>query len=90
MSTVSPVSLSADEACARLGCGRTKLKELLRDGTLQRTQRLGRRTRITLASIEALERRLAGLDAEPPRRRITRPRPPPGSSLATLLAVPLE
>jgi excisionase family DNA binding protein len=48
-----PVSVSVEEAAARLGCGRTKVFELLRRGKLRRGKAAGRALRITVASIDA-------------------------------------
>jgi excisionase family DNA binding protein len=47
----SPV-LSVAQACELLGCGKTRLFELLADGTLERAPRFGRALRIYRASVE--------------------------------------
>jgi len=54
----SPVTLSIDEVCQRLDCRRTKVKDLLRAGDLTRAARVGARTRVTIASVEAFEARI--------------------------------
>lgn len=51
MSPHSPV-ISVDEACELLGCKRTRLFELLANGTLERAPRFGRQVRIYRASVE--------------------------------------
>lgn len=61
----SPVTLSIDEVCARLDCRRTKVKELLRAGDLTRAARVGARTRVTIASVEAFEARITGTAPSP-------------------------
>lgn len=87
----SPVTLSIDEVCARLDCRRTKVKELLRAGDLTRAARVGARTRVTIASVEAFEARITGVrPVAPPRRRAPRHRPVPGSGGAAVLAIPID
>lgn len=56
----SPLVLTVPEAAARLACGRSKIFELLATGELRRAQALGRRTLVTVASIERLEARRFG------------------------------
>ena len=46
-------SLSIDDAAARLGCSRTQVFALLRDGTLQRTRRVGRNQMVLASSVES-------------------------------------
>ncbi len=46
-------SLSVNEAARSIGIGRTKIYELINDGILKPVK-IGRRTLITIASIEAL------------------------------------
>jgi hypothetical protein len=58
--SVPPTSLTREEVARRLGCGLTKVKELERRGALVRAKGVGRAARITIASVEALERRLDG------------------------------
>jgi excisionase family DNA binding protein len=70
--TASDSALTVEETGARLGCGRTKVFELLAAGTLTSAQRIGRETRVTTASVEAL--------ADTPTASRSRPRttlPPP-------------
>jgi excisionase family DNA binding protein len=50
---VERLAVSVAEACAMIGIGRTKLYELIRDGRLKRVK-VGRRTLLSVASIEAL------------------------------------
>ncbi len=58
--SVPPTSLTRAEVARRLGCGLTKVKELERRGALMRATGVGKAARITIASVEALERRLDG------------------------------
>lgn len=48
-------SLNVGQTAARLQCERTTVFELLKAGKLKRGKQVGRRTTVTLASIEALE-----------------------------------
>lgn len=69
LASASDLAISADEAARRLGCGRTRVFELLKQRALSRAKSCGRRTMITAASVERL---LAGHGAKPvspPRRR---------------------
>ena len=47
------VAVSVDDARQAIGIGKTKLYELINDGTLK-TLKVGRRTLVTTASIHAL------------------------------------
>ncbi len=49
-----PVSVTAETAAILLGAGRTTVFRLLREGLLKRGRSVGRETRITTASIDAL------------------------------------
>lgn len=49
-------ALSVDEAAAALGCSRTRVFELLRDGTLTRARRMGRRVTVLAESVERARR----------------------------------
>jgi excisionase family DNA binding protein len=49
----SPLVVSISEAARRLSLGRTKVYELIASGQLK-TLKLGRRTLITMASVQAL------------------------------------
>jgi excisionase family DNA binding protein len=48
-----PISTTVDDACRITGLGRTKIYELISDGTLK-TVRLGRRRLVIFESLEAL------------------------------------
>jgi hypothetical protein len=66
-----PVSVPVEDAARRLGCARTQVFKLLCRGQLQRGKSVGRRTMISVASLEALQ---VG-DIQPqPRRRTAQPR----------------
>jgi len=56
----APLILTLEQVEARLHCKRTKVFELLRYGRLVRAQRLGRDIVITAASVERVEREMAG------------------------------
>lgn len=47
------LAVSVTEACEMIGIGRTKIYELIRDGRLK-SVKVGRRTLLSVASIEAL------------------------------------
>ena len=49
----SPVC-SIEETCEILGCGRTRIFQLLKEGALQSAPKIGRNLRIYRASIERL------------------------------------
>lgn len=62
--------LTIPEVCARLGCKRRRVFELLADGTLERAPRYGRELRIYAASVD---RALAPTPAtKRAARRVTR------------------
>ena len=67
----SPVFIHVEEAARRLGCARTQVFKLLCQGRLRRGKSVGRRTMISVASLEALQ---AGEVQTQPRRRIAHPR----------------
>jgi excisionase family DNA binding protein len=64
---------SVEQVAARLGCGRSKVFELLADGTLERAERYGRSLRILSASVDR-----ALLPKEPARRKKRTRRLDPG------------
>ena len=61
-------SISIDAAQALLGCGRSRIFELLRSGALRRAPKVGKVAMITLDSIEALQECFAREPA-PKRKR---------------------
>ncbi len=56
--------LTYQQACQRLGCGSTKLKELIRNGRLKRSQTVGRTRMVTAESVE----KLLGRPVRPPTK----------------------
>ncbi len=66
--SASDLAISADETARRLGCGRTRVFELLKQGALSPVKSYGRRTMVLAASVERL---LAdgAKPVPPPRRR---------------------
>jgi excisionase family DNA binding protein len=52
-SPVEPLAYRTPDACRALGIGKTKLFELLKDGTLKRV-RVGTRVLVTAASLRAV------------------------------------
>jgi excisionase family DNA binding protein len=54
-----PVTHTINDTCAALGLGRTRIYELLADGSLE-SARVGRRRLVTRRSIEALVERSLG------------------------------
>lgn len=46
-------AITIDEACRRLGCGRSRLFELLAAGVVQRAQRIGKRQMVLASSVRA-------------------------------------
>jgi len=69
LASTSDVAISADEAARRLGCGRTRVFELLKQRALLRAKSCGRRTMIIAASVEWLLAGDAAKPPSPPRRR---------------------
>jgi len=59
---VDASTLTYAQACQRLGCGATKLKELIRTGRLKRSQTVGRTRMVTAESVE----KILGRPARPP------------------------
>ena len=53
---MKPLTIPVAEMCAALGCGRTKAFDLIRTGEVQAVK-IGRRTVVTVASIEAFVER---------------------------------
>lgn len=63
-----PSAVSAEKATSLLGCGRTKVFDLLKSGKLQRTEkRHGSRTMITVDSIERTQQQ-----GQPKKRRASK------------------
>jgi hypothetical protein len=63
-----PSAVSTEKAKSLLGCGRTKVFDLLKSGELQRTEkRHGSRTMVTVTSIERAQQRL-----QPKKRRASK------------------
>jgi excisionase family DNA binding protein len=56
---MSQIALSITEVCRALSIGRTKAYELINDGELE-TFKIGRRTLVTVRSLEALFDRSTG------------------------------
>lgn len=73
-------SVSIDEAATSLGCSRTRVFELLRDGTLQRARRIGRHQMILASSVEAARREPSAKPVSTPRRRPARHAPRGGEA----------
>lgn len=67
MSPLDPRFLTVEQTAVRLQCERTTVFELLKTGKLKRAPKYGRRTTITLASIEALENPRGGSFLTPPK-----------------------
>lgn len=78
-----PPCVPWQEAAERLGCGKSKIFELLRYGRLKRAKRIGRGTMITVDSLLALERELCGEPAPQLPPSVTR-RPNRHRTLADL------
>ena len=79
-----PVSIPVEEAARRLGCARTQVFKLLCQGQLQRGKSVGRRTMISVASLEALQ--TGELQAQL-RRRTAQPRRVQAHAQATAAAI---
>ncbi len=67
-----PEAMTIDEAAARMGCSRTRVFDLLRDGTLQRARRLGRHQMILASSIESAMAQPKRRPVKPARRHPSR------------------
>jgi len=68
--------VTLESARAMLGCKRSKIFDLLRQGLLKRAQKVGRSVMITVDSIEALlAEGMPQKDGKPSRRPEHRPRP---------------
>jgi excisionase family DNA binding protein len=50
---VSAAIMTVEAAAAHLGCGRTQVFALIRDGAIRRARKLGRRTMVFRDSVEA-------------------------------------
>ncbi len=63
--TIQPgaLAVTTEQAMARLGCSRSRIFELLKEGRLTRAERVGKLTMITLASIDRL---IAGIEPTSP------------------------
>lgn len=66
-------TVSIAEAMARLGCSRTRVFALLKDGTLQRSKRIGRRLMLLASSVEAAAKIPAPADDKPKAEKRKRP-----------------
>jgi excisionase family DNA binding protein len=53
---MKPITISISDMCAGVGCGRTKAYDLIRRGEVEAVK-IGRRTVVTVASIEAMIKR---------------------------------
>lgn len=63
------VSMPVEDAARVLGCGKTQVFALLRNGTLKRGKSVGRRTMVTRASVDELQgARRASTPQRPARR----------------------
>jgi hypothetical protein len=65
----TPVAIDAEEAGRYLGCGRTKVFELLKSGRLERAPKVGRATMVTVASIHAYQQVGSNETTQQKRRR---------------------
>ncbi|WNZ59118.1 helix-turn-helix domain-containing protein [Myxococcus sp. MxC21-1] len=72
-----------DTAATWLGCGRSRVYELLNAKKLRRGPKLGRATMVTVESIEALL--ASGPEREPARRQARSPRPSGAATRAAIL-----
>ncbi len=76
----APASMTIHEAMKHLGCGKSKIFELLRYGHLVRAARDGRGTRVTVKSVVERERRKPvpspGVALPPPSKRSRHFSPP--------------
>lgn len=79
-----PVSIPVEEAARHLGCARTQVFELLRRGQLRRGKSVGRRTMVTVASLEALQ---TGEFQPQLRHRIAQPRRAQAQAQAMAVAI---
>ena len=68
LASASDLAISAEEAARRLGCGRTRVFQLLKNRVLARAKSCGRRTMVLAASVQRI------LDGYGAKRG---PRPPP-------------
>jgi excisionase family DNA binding protein len=73
----SPTSLTYDEAAQRLGCCKTTVKKRVGRGELVKAMGPGKKSRVTIASVEAFEARQSGSRPRPP------PRPPRAAAKGT-------
>ncbi|HYO56241.1 helix-turn-helix domain-containing protein [Archangium sp.] len=93
--SASGIACSVEEAGRRLGCKRTMVFRLLREGRLVAAPRLGRKRMVLAESVDALLA-AGGVDAleSQPRRRAAAPRGPhpgKGKALAAEIAnLPVE
>ncbi|MFP2929489.1 helix-turn-helix domain-containing protein [Pyxidicoccus sp. 3LG] len=63
--------MPVEEVARRLGCARTQVFKLLHQGQLKRGRSVGRRTMISVASLDALQ---TGESQRQPRSRTAKPR----------------
>ena len=62
-----PIAMTIEQVCETLGCKRTRVFQLLRNGTLVRAQRFGRQIRILTESVESA---LRGPQTHAPKKRV--------------------
>lgn len=84
------VVLTVEEAAVQLGCGRTRVFELMREGVLHRARRLGKKTMVFAASVEAALKLPAPRPTPAAPRRTPPPRPVVQESPADGAAIAAE
>jgi excisionase family DNA binding protein len=77
LATAGDSAISAEEAARRLGCGRTRVFELLQRGLLKRAKSFGRRTMLLAASVEALLSAAKKPEPPPPKPKPVSENPEP-------------
>jgi excisionase family DNA binding protein len=78
LTSVAPAAMTIDEAALRLGCSRTRVFGLLRDGTLRRARRLGRQVTVLAQDVEAALACPGGRGSERSRAKAKPRRSPAG------------
>jgi excisionase family DNA binding protein len=78
-------SCTVKEAGAMLGCGTTKVYELLNEGRLQAAEKFGRKRMVLKSSVEALLK-AGGISAPPPQPRKPAPDKPRAKDAKSLAA----
>ncbi|WP_143076154.1 hypothetical protein [Stigmatella erecta] len=76
MISPTPVVVGVEEAGRHLGCGRTKIFELLKSGMLEQAPKVGRSTMVTVASIHAYQQVGSNETTQQKRRRKLKARAP--------------